>query len=54
MHVTILPLVIFSGFLPVMSMQEALLTYLKFNISGLVLFTLSKVLLKVRQQIKTS
>ncbi|WP_396128371.1 DUF3021 family protein [Exiguobacterium mexicanum] len=54
MHVTILPLVIFSGFLPVVSLQDALLTYLKFNIIGLLLFTLSRVLLKVRQQIKTS
>ncbi|WP_214760501.1 DUF3021 family protein [Exiguobacterium sp. s146] len=54
MHVTILPLVIFSGFLPVSSPQDALMVYLKFNVSGLVLFTLSRVLLKVRQQIKTS
>ena len=54
MHVTILPLVIFSGFLPVTSLQDALLVYLKFNMSGLVLFTLSRMLLKVRQQIKTS
>ncbi|WP_214835298.1 DUF3021 family protein [Exiguobacterium sp. s36] len=54
MHVTILPLVIFSGFLPVTSMQDALSVYLKFNVSGLVLFTLSRMLLKVRQQIKTS
>lgn len=54
MHVTILPLVIFSGFLPVTSLQEALLTYLKFNVSGLILFTLSRILLKVRRQVKTS
>ncbi len=54
MHVTILPLVIFSGFLPVTSLQGALMVYLKFNVSGLVLFTLSRMLLKVRQQIKTS
>ncbi|MFC4684142.1 DUF3021 family protein [Exiguobacterium sp. s149] len=54
MHVTILPLVIFSGFLPVTSLQEALLTYLKFNVSGLVLFTLSRILLKVRRQVKAS
>ncbi|WP_214826775.1 DUF3021 family protein [Exiguobacterium sp. s26] len=54
MHVTILPLVIFSGFLPVSSLRDALMVYLKFNVSGLVLFTLSRMLLKVRQQIKTS
>ena len=54
MHVTILPLVIFSGFLPVTSLHDALLVYLKFNMSGLVLFTLSRMLLKMRQQIKTS
>ncbi|KGI86073.1 DUF3021 family protein [Exiguobacterium mexicanum] len=54
MHVTILPLVIFSGFLPVTSLHDALLAYLKFNMSGLVLFTVSRMLLKVRQQIKTS
>lgn len=54
MHVTILPLVIFSGFLPVTSLQYALLTYLKFNVSGLILFTLSRILSKVRQQVKAS
>ncbi|WP_215192770.1 DUF3021 family protein [Exiguobacterium sp. s7] len=54
MHVTILPLVVFSGFLPVSSLQDALMVYLKFNVSGLVLFTLSRMLLKVRQEIKTS
>lgn len=54
MHVTILPLVIFSGFIPVTSLQDALTVYLKFNMSGLVLFTLSRMLLRVRQQIKTS
>lgn len=54
MHVTILPLVIFSGFLPVSSLRDVLMVYLKFNVSGLVLFTLSRMLLKVRQQIKTS
>lgn len=54
MHVTILPLVIFSGFLPVTSLQDALLTYLKFNVSGLTLFTLSRILLKVRRQVKAS
>ncbi|TCI67202.1 DUF3021 family protein [Exiguobacterium sp. IPCH1] len=54
MHVTILPLVIFSGFLPVTSLQDALLTYLKFNVSGLILFTLSRILLKIRRQVKAS
>jgi len=54
MHVTILPLVIFSGFLPVTSLQDALLTYLKFNVSGLILFTLSRILLKVRRQVNAS
>ncbi|MCT4775740.1 MULTISPECIES: DUF3021 family protein [Exiguobacterium] len=54
MHVTILPLIIFSSFLPVTSLQDALLTYLKFNVSGLILFTLSRILLKVRRQIKAS
>ncbi|WP_233004490.1 DUF3021 family protein [Exiguobacterium aurantiacum] len=54
MHVTILPLVIFSGFLLVTSLQDALSVYFKFNLSGLILFTLSRMLLKVRQQIKTS
>ncbi|WP_214799162.1 DUF3021 family protein [Exiguobacterium sp. s50] len=54
MHVTILPLVIFSGFLPVTSLQDALVTYLKFNVSGLILFTLSRILLKIRRQVKAS
>lgn len=54
MHVTILPLVIFSSFLQVTSLHDALLVYFKFNINGLVLFTLSRILLKMRQQIKTS
>ncbi|WP_214823220.1 DUF3021 family protein [Exiguobacterium sp. s28] len=54
MHVTILPLIIFSGFLPVTSLQDALLTYLKFNVSGLILFTLSRILLKIRRQVKAS
>jgi hypothetical protein len=54
MHVTILPLVIFSGFLPVTSLQDAILTYLKFNVSGLILFTLSRILLKIRRQVKAS
>jgi hypothetical protein len=54
MHVTILPLVIFSGFLPVTSLHDALLVYLKFNVSGLILFTLSRTLLKVRRQVKSS
>ncbi|KAB2865691.1 MAG: DUF3021 domain-containing protein [Exiguobacterium chiriqhucha] len=54
MHVTILPLVIFSDFLPVSSFQDALMVYLKFNVSGLILFTLSRTLLKVRRQVKSS
>ncbi|KDN59582.1 DUF3021 family protein [Exiguobacterium sp. AB2] len=54
MHVTILPLVIFSNFLPVTSLQDALSVYMKFNMSGLVLFTLSRMLLKMRRQIKAS
>ncbi|MFL9649772.1 MULTISPECIES: DUF3021 family protein [Exiguobacterium] len=54
MHVTILPLIIFSDFLPVTSLQDALLTYLKFNVSGLILFTLSRILLKIRRQVKAS
>lgn len=54
MHVTILPLVIFSGFLPVSSLRDVLMVYLKFNVSGLILFTLSRTLLKVRRQVKSS
>ncbi|WP_214796939.1 DUF3021 family protein [Exiguobacterium sp. s5] len=53
MHVTILPLVIFSGFLPVTSVQDALLVYLKFNMSGLFLFSASYVIQKARRQAKT-
>lgn len=53
MHVTILPLVIFSGFLPVTSLQDALLAYLKFNMSGLFLFSASYVIQKARRQAKT-
>lgn len=52
MHVTILPLVIFSGFLPVTSVQDALLVYLKFNMSGLVLFSASYVIQKARRHAK--
>ncbi|WP_404284862.1 DUF3021 family protein [Exiguobacterium aurantiacum] len=53
MHVTILPLVIFSGFLPVASLQDALSVYLKFNVSGLILFSSSYVIQKARRQAKT-
>lgn len=53
MHVTILPLVIFSGFLPVTSLQDALSVYLKFNVSGLILFSSSYVIQKARRQAKT-
>ncbi|TCI22389.1 DUF3021 family protein [Exiguobacterium sp. SL-9] len=53
MHVTILPLVILSGFLPVTSLQDALSVYLKFNVSGLILFSSSYVIQKVRRQAKT-
>ncbi|WP_051627697.1 DUF3021 family protein [Exiguobacterium chiriqhucha] len=53
MHVTILPLVIFSGFLPVSSLQDALSVYLKFNMSGLFLFSASYVIQKARRQVKT-
>ncbi|WP_214763360.1 DUF3021 family protein [Exiguobacterium sp. s141] len=52
MHVTILPLVIFSGFLPVTSLQDALLVYLKFNMSGLILFSSSYLIQKARRQTK--
>ena len=53
MHMTILPLVIFSGFMPVMSVHDALLAYLKFNVSGLILFSTSYVIQKARRQAKT-
>ncbi|WP_058764179.1 DUF3021 family protein [Exiguobacterium chiriqhucha] len=53
MHVTILPLVIFSGFLPVSSLQDALLVYLKFNMSGLFLFSASYVMQKARRHAKS-
>lgn len=53
MHVTILPLIIFSGFLPVTSLQDALSVYLKFNMSGLFLFSASYVIQKARRHAKT-
>ena len=54
MHVTILPLLWFGGSTPVTSLQDAVRLYLNFAVSGLILFTASYVIIRIRRQVKTS
>ena len=53
MHVTILPLVVLSGLVPVNSVQDMGRAYLNFTVSGLILFTVTYLVSKVRRQLKT-
>lgn len=53
MHVTILPLIFLSGFIPVNSIQDMGRAYLNFTVSGLILFTVTYLVSKVRRQLKT-
>ncbi|MBQ6458831.1 MAG: DUF3021 family protein [Exiguobacterium sp.] len=54
MHVTILPLLWFGGATPVTSLQDAVRLYLNFTVSGLILFTVSYFIIRMRRQIKAS
>lgn len=54
MHVTILPLLWFGGSTPITSLQDAVRLYLNFTISGLILFTVSYFIIRMRRQVKTS
>ena len=54
MHVTILPLLWFGGATPVTSLQDAVRLYLNFTASGLILFTASYFIIRIRRQVKTS
>ena len=54
MHVTILPLLWFGGATPVTSIQDAARLYLNFTVSGLILFTVSSFIIRIRRQVKAS
>ncbi|MBR3215568.1 MAG: DUF3021 family protein [Exiguobacterium sp.] len=54
MHVTILPLLWFGGATPVTSLQDAARPYLNFTVSGLILFTVSYFIIRMRRQVKAS
>ena len=54
MHVTILPLLWFGGSTPVTSLQDAVRLYLNFTVSGLILFTVSSFIIRMRRQINAS
>ena len=54
MHVTILPLLWFGGSTPVTSISDAARLYLNFTISGLILFIVSYLIIRMRRQIKAS
>ncbi|WP_051545958.1 MULTISPECIES: DUF3021 family protein [Exiguobacterium] len=54
MHVTILPLLWFGGATPVTSLQDATRLYLNFTVSGLILFTASYFIIRMRRQVKAS
>ncbi|ACQ69840.1 hypothetical protein EAT1b_0911 [Exiguobacterium sp. AT1b] len=54
MHVTILPLLWFGGATPVTSIQDAMRLYLNFTVSGLILFTVSYFIIRIRRQVKAS
>ncbi|MCC5891382.1 DUF3021 family protein [Exiguobacterium sp.] len=53
MHVTILPLVVLSGLVPFNSVQDMGRAYVNFTTSGLMLFTITYVISRVRRQLKT-
>lgn len=53
MHVTILPLIFMSGLVPVDSVQDLARAYVNFTVSGLMLFTITYVISRVRRQLKT-
>ncbi|MFC4680107.1 DUF3021 family protein [Exiguobacterium aestuarii] len=54
MHMTILPLLWFGSTTPVVSLHDAVRLYLNFSVSGLILFTISYFIIRMRRQIKTS
>ena len=54
MHVTILPLLWSGGSTPVTSLQDAMRLYLNFTVSGLILFTVSYFIIRIRRQVKAS
>lgn len=54
MHVTILPLLWFGGSTPVTSLQDAARLYFNFTVSGLILFTASYFIIRMRRQVKSS
>ncbi|MFY7870682.1 MAG: DUF3021 family protein, partial [Exiguobacterium sp.] len=54
MHVTILPLLWFGGATPVTSLQDAVRLYLNFTVSGLILFTVSYFIIRMRRQVNAS
>lgn len=54
MHVTILPLLWFGRSTPITSLQDAARLYLNFTVSGLILFTASYFIIRMRRQVKAS
>jgi hypothetical protein len=54
MHVTILPLLWFGGVTPITSLQDAVRLYLNFTVSGLILFTVSYFIIRMRRQVNAS
>lgn len=54
MHVTILPFLLLSSSVQVKSWQDFLSLYAEFNVSGLILFSLSYALLKLRRRVNAS
>ncbi|WP_455331485.1 DUF3021 family protein [Exiguobacterium profundum] len=54
MHVTILPLLWFGRSTPITSFQDAARLYLNFTVSGLILFTASYFIIRMRRQVKAS
>ncbi|WP_214781715.1 DUF3021 family protein [Exiguobacterium sp. S3] len=54
MHVTILPLLWFGRSTPITSLQDTARLYLNFTVSGLILFTASYFIIRMRRQVKAS
>ncbi|WP_214884574.1 MULTISPECIES: DUF3021 family protein [unclassified Exiguobacterium] len=54
MHVTILPLLWFGGAKPITLLQDATRLYLNFTVSGLILFTVSYFIIRMRRQVNAS
>ena len=54
MHVTILPFLWFGRSTPITSLQDAARLYLNFTVSGLILFTASYFIIRMRRQVKAS